>query len=376
MMDNLPVSGDLALAAALAVFALILVTMGVVVVPEGNARLVERLGRRHKVIYPGVNLIIPFIDSVRKNLQTKLYTYNKDGDGIRRVELGQASGDISLAEHRMDPLHHTMQSKDNSELKVDVVAYFKIKDPAAAVYDVSAVGDALNSMLETTLRQEVGKLDSDAIITSRRQLSDQLKLAIQEASFSWGIDVLRVEVEEIRYANDQVQRQLSEARNEELRRRAEVVAAQALRDKEVLAAEGEKRSAILKAEGDQQAAVLRAEGDKRAVILAAEGEFEAKRLEAEALFLLASREQEGKAQGYAAMSAALRSAPESLIALEALRAQVGVADSLGKSQNTMILPTEVAGLFGAIGALSKGLGEFRKIAANGTMDGAPDVTPR
>jgi regulator of protease activity HflC (stomatin/prohibitin superfamily) len=361
---------SLILAAVLALFAVVLAAMGVVVVPEGNARLVERLGRRHKVLYPGVNIIIPFMDRIKKDLGAKLYTYNRDESGVRRIPLGQASGDISLAEQRMDPRHHTMQAKDNSELQVDVVAYFRIRDPALAVYDVSNVGDALNSMLETTLRQEVGKLDADAIITARRQLSDQLRLSIQEASSTWGIDILRVEVEEIRYANETVQRQLSDARNEELKRRAEVVAAQAKRDKEILEAEADKKSAILRAEGAQQAEILRAEGEKKAVILAAEAQFEAQKLDAEGKFLLASREQEGIAQGYAAIAAALRTAPESLVALEALKAQVGVAEQLGKSQNSMILPNEVAGLFGAIGALTNGMGDFRRLSADSARPGA------
>jgi regulator of protease activity HflC (stomatin/prohibitin superfamily) len=340
-------------------FGIIIIAKGLVVVPEGNARLVERLGRRHKVLYPGVNIIVPIVDRTRKNLHQTLFTYNRDGDAIKRIELGRANGDISLAEHRMDPKHHTMLAKDNSELMVDVVAYFRITEPARTVYDISYVGDALNSMLETTLRQEVGKLDADAIITARRQLSEQLKLAIQEASFSWGIEILRVEVEEVRYANQSVQKQLSEARNEELRRRAEVVAAQALRDKEVLEAEGKKRAAILEAEGIQQAEILKAEGERQAKILTAQGDFEAQKLEAEAKFLLASREQEGIAQGYAAIAEALKAAPESLIAIEALKAQASVAESLGKSQNTMILPNEVAGLFGAIGTLTRGMAELR-----------------
>ena len=104
----------------------------------------------------------------------------------------------------------------------------------------------------------------------------------------------------------------------------------------------------------RKAAIFQAEGEAEAARIRAQGDFDAKKLQAEASFLLQSREQEGIAQGYAAIAQALKANPEAIVALEGLKAQAKIADSLGKSQNALIVPSETAGLFGAIASLAKG----------------------
>ena len=227
------------------------------------------------------------------------------------------------------------------------------------MYDVAAFDQTFISLVETTLRQEVGKHDGDTIITSREVLSENLRAALQEASTAWGIQILRVEIEEIRF-DSEIQEKLSAARSEELLRRAEVVAARAKADQEVLVAEAEKKANILKAEGAKLAEIARAEGEKQALILRAEATFEEQRLQAEADYLLESRKQEGQAQGYYAIVQALSDHGESVIRLRALEAQEKVAESLGKSENTLIIPSETAGLFGAVTAAVKGFSGFNQ----------------
>ena len=216
------------------------------------------------------------------------------------------------------------------------------------------MADSFISLIETTLRQEVGKFDGDSIITSREILGERLREALQEASTNWGISIFRVEIEDIAFDNE-VSEKLSEARREELLRRAQVVSAQAQADRDILEAEARKKAILLDAEGAQQAAITKAEGEKQAVILLAEAKFEEQRLQAEGDFLLRSREQEGIAKGYQAIVDALSKNAESIVALEALKTQASVAESLGKSNNTLIIPTEAAGLFGAVNAAIKGL---------------------
>ena len=127
------------------------------------------------------------------------------------------------------------------------------------------------------------------------------------------------------------------------KKRAELVAKKAEAEQLTLAAEAQRKATILEAEGEAEAMRLRAQG-----------EFDAKKLEAEANFLLQSREQEGIAQGYAAIALALKENPEAIVALEGLKAQAKIAESIGKSQNALIVPNETAGLFGAMASLAKG----------------------
>lgn len=353
-MDN---SVLLLIVSALVILMIGFFFMGLQIVPDGNARIVERLGRRHRTLLPGVSLIIPIIDRVRK---TQLGLETIMDNGTRRVPLVDASGNVSMAEQRMDPREMKLMGRDNAEIFVDAVAYFRITEPMRAAYDVVALADTFMSLIETTLRQEVGKLDGDSIVTSRDFLSENLRTVLQEASVTWGLEVIRVEIENIRF-DEEIMQKLSEARRQELIRRAEIVAAQAAADREVLEAEASKKAMILRAEGEKAAQIALATAEKEAQILKAQGQFEEQRLEAEARFLLQSREQEGQAQGYSALVTALAEKSEAIIALEALKAQVKVAESIGNSSNALILPAETAGLFGALNSVAKGLEMARKI---------------
>jgi regulator of protease activity HflC (stomatin/prohibitin superfamily) len=336
--------------------AVLAIFMGTQMVPDGYSRIVERLGRRHRTLAPGVNFIVPVLDRVKK---TGLSLETIMENGQKRVALADDKGNISIAEQRMDPPTQKFLGRDNSEIHIDSVAYFKIIDPIKTVYDVAAFSDSFMSLIETTLRQEVGKLDGDTVITSREALSEKLRAVLQEATTAWGIRLLRVEIEDIHF-DEEVTEKLSMARRQELIRRADIVDAQARAEQDVLKAEAEKKSAILRAEGERQALIVRAEGEKQSKVLIAEGFFEEQRLEAEARFLLQSREQEGLAQGFAAISAAIAKNPEGIIALESLKAQAKIAESLGKSSNALIVPNEVAGLFGAMAATIKGLDLMKK----------------
>jgi regulator of protease activity HflC (stomatin/prohibitin superfamily) len=200
-------------------------------------------------------------------------------------------------------------------------------------------------LLETTLRQEVGKLDSDTLIVSRDTIGSNIQRYLEQASEAWGAKILRVEIQELRFS-DEVQQKLTKAREAELSRRARVVTAQQDRDTEILLAEGKKRAAVLVAEGEFEAAKLRAEAD----------------------FLLASRRLEGEAAGTRALAEALRNNPEVMVAIKALEAQKSVAESLGRSTSSLIVPGEVAGLLGALGAVKNALTFMNHAAA--TADGA------
>jgi len=344
MMD-----GQFVTVVILAVIAFLFITKGVHLVPDGKARILERLGKRHKVLMPGFNIAIPLLDRTKKDI-LNLDTIH---DGTNRIKLSNKKGDISLAEQRLDPPEILLLASDNSEVTVDAVAYFRITDPMKVVYEVASFPDTFMSMINTTLRQVVGTLDGDSLISSRESLSESLRFSLQEAGSNWGILILRVEIEKIEFSNE-IRSKLSEAREEELLRRAEIVATQSEVDKKVLLADAYRKTELMRAEADREVAILKAEGEKQSTILEAEGNFEKKRLEAEGVFLANSREKEGVAKGFAAISDALKNNPETIVALEALKAQEGIAESIGQSQNTLIVPTETAGLLGAFASLAKG----------------------
>ena len=335
----------------LVIIAVILIGFGVQQVPDGKARIIERMGKRHQVLMPGINLIIPFIDSVKKgDLHLSTYLNN----GTERVDLFNRKGDISLAEHRMDPPKLKLLGKDNSEIHINSVAYFKIVDPLKAVYEVSEFAESLKSIILTTLRQEVGRLDSDSVVTARDTLSENLRVVLQEAAVNWGIKILRVEIEEIGFDTEVVE-QLSQARRAELIRRAELVAAKAQAEQKVMSAEAEKRAVTLLAEGQKIAMITTAEAEKQTKILIAEGDFQKAKLDAEGKFLMASREEEGRAQGYAALNNVISNNADAIIALESVKAQILIAESLGRSNSSLIVPMETVGLFGAVAAALKGI---------------------
>lgn len=261
-------------------------------------------------------------------------------------------GNLSTREQIIDPPKFETLASDNAVVFPDLICFFRIVDPPKAVYGVANLGEALLKLLETTLRQEVGRLDSDKVVVSRDTIGARLQEALEVASESWGTRILRVEIQEIHFS-EQVQENLTKAREAELIRRAQVVAATQERDTEI----------------------LRAEGRKRAAVLVAEGDFEAARLQAEAEYLAASRRLEGEAKGTAALTEALRERPEAVVMLKSLEAQQRIAEALGNSSNTLILPTEMAGLIGASGAIKVAIDALRKTQSL-LGDGSQEVTSR
>mgnify|MGYP000906973427 CR=1 FL=1 len=317
------------------VFALILMLIIIKsfnIVPQGSVRLVQRLGKYHRTLRPGVSFIIPFLDNIKV---PSITTYDKDPTNPENAQtrlryLVSSKGDIPTIEIIMDPPTIDAISKDNALVYPDAILYFRIVDPVKAAYEVENLGLAVYKLIETTLRQQIGILTSDEIITGRALIGTSIKSALEEASSAWGTMITRVEIEEVRFDED-VTKALSDQR----------------------AAELEGRALVAKNEREREAIVIAAEGEKRKVILQAEATFELERLQAEADYLKASRVLEGQAKGTEALALALSKNPNAVVALEALKAQVEVAAAIGKSSNTLIIPEETAGLFGAINSIKQ-----------------------
>ncbi len=235
--DIIPAAIAWLLAIAVFVFVLVVIVRSIRIIPQANAGIVERLGRYHKTLMPGLNLLVPFIDRLRPL--------------------------IDLREQVVSFPPQPVITEDNLVVSIDTVIYFQVTDARAATYEIANYLGAVEQLTTTTLRNVVGGLNLEEALTSRDEINGQLRIVLDEATGKWGIRVGRVEIKAIDpplSIQDSMEKQMRAERD----RRAVI-----------LTAEGTKQSAILTAEGARQAEILRAEGDKQAAVLRAQGEAEA-----------------------------------------------------------------------------------------------------
>jgi regulator of protease activity HflC (stomatin/prohibitin superfamily) len=225
------------LLAIVAVFVLVTLVRSIRIIPQANAGVVERLGKYHTTLMPGLNVVIPFIDRVRPL--------------------------IDMREQVVSFPPQPVITEDNLVVSIDTVVYFQVTDARAATYEIANYLGAVEQLTTTTLRNVVGSLNLEEALTSRDNINGQLRVVLDEATGKWGVRVGRVELKAI-------DPPLSIQDSMEKQMRAE-------RDKraQILLAEGTKQAAILEAEGSRQAAILYAEGDAKALVLRAQGEAEA-----------------------------------------------------------------------------------------------------
>ncbi|TDW28503.1 SPFH domain-containing protein [Cryobacterium psychrophilum] len=222
---------------ALIIAVIVTISKAIRIIPQARAGIVERLGRYHKTLNPGLNLLIPFIDRLRPL--------------------------IDIREQVVSFPPQPVITEDNLVVSIDTVVYFQVTDARAATYEINNYLGAVEQLTTTTLRNVVGGLNLEEALTSRDNINGQLRIVLDEATGKWGIRVGRVELKAIDppiSIQDSMEKQMRAERD----RRALI-----------LTAEGTKQSAILTAEGARQASILEAEGYARAAVLRAQGEAEA-----------------------------------------------------------------------------------------------------
>ena len=278
---------------ALAALFLVLIVVGraVRIIPQARAGIVERLGRFSKTLDPGLHLLLPFVDRLRRPL-------------------------VDLREQVVTFEPQPVITKDNVTISIDTVFYFTITDAFRATYEVANLLLAVEQLTVTTLRNVIGSLSLEEALTSRDRINSELRIVLDEATERWGIRVNRIELKSI-----DPPATIQEAMEKQMR---------AERDKRatILIAEGEKQSQILTAEGARAAAILKAEGDKEAKILRAVGEAEATRQVFQAI-------HDGNPT------------PD-LLAYQYLLTLPQVAD--GQSMKLLLLPSDALGTMGAASA--------------------------
>ena len=268
----------LVLLAIIVLIAVILVIAGVKVVPQSETRVIERLGRFHSVLPPGLNIIWPFIDKPKM-----IYTRRVDNLGGRRTIASIVStSSIDLREQVYDFPKQSVITKDNVTTTINALLYFQIVEPVKAVYEIDNLPNAIEKLTQTTLRNVIGELELDETLTSRDTINSKLRIVLDEATNKWGVKVNRVELQDIT-PPESVRRAMEQQMQAERERRAKVLEAKGHKEAMILQSEGEKESQINQAEAERQTQILRAQGEADAKVLQATAEAEAIRKVAEAI---------------------------------------------------------------------------------------------
>lgn len=294
----------------ISIILLVIIILGLRIVPESYAFVVERLGRYHKVLSPGLTYIFPFLDKIRRK--------------------------VLLKEQVADFAPQPVITKDNVTMQIDSVVYFKVSEPRLYTYGVENPIMAMENLTATTLRNIIGDLTLDETLTSRDRINSQMLAIIDEATDAWGVKVNRVELKNI-----QPPAAIREAMEKQMKAEREKRAA-------ILSAEGKKESMILEAEGTKESQVLNAEAKKQATILAAEAEKEKEIKEAQGKAEAIRQIHSATAEGLKVLKEA--GADESVIRLKSLEALEKVADG---QATKIIIPSDLQGVAGLVSSIKE-----------------------
>jgi regulator of protease activity HflC (stomatin/prohibitin superfamily) len=220
------------------VFLVIMFARTVRIVPQARAGIVERLGRYHRTLNPGMTVLVPFVDRLKPL--------------------------IDLREQVVSFPPQPVITEDNLVVQIDTVLYFTVNDAKSATYEVANPLQAIEQITVTTLRNVIGSLSLEEALTSRDHINAQLRGVLDDATGKWGIRVNRVELKSIDPPGS-IQEAMEKQMRAERDRRAAILNAEGVKQSQILTAEGMKQAAVLTAEGQKQAAILRAEGEAKAI---------------------------------------------------------------------------------------------------------------
>lgn len=303
---------------AIIVLAIIFAKMALVIIPQSETKIIERLGKYYATLKPGINIIIPFID------RAKLIVTMNRGRYIY-------SNSIDLREQVYDFDKQNVITKDNIQMQINALLYFQIVDPFKAVYEINNLPNAIEKLTQTTLRNIIGELELDQTLTSRDTINTKLRAVLDDATNKWGIKVNRVELQDITPPESVLQameKQMQAERN----KRATILTSEGMKQANILQSEGEKAATINKAEAAKQEAILNAEGEAQARI---------RKAEAEAIAIEKITEAVGKSTN----PANYLLAQKYIAMLEEL--------ATGDKTKTVFLPYEASNLLGSLGGIKE-----------------------
>ena len=276
-----------------------------IVVPQQEAYIVERLGRFHKILNPGLNILIPFIDRLA-------YKH-------------------TLKEIPLDVPSQVCITRDNTQLTVDGIIYFQVTDPKLASYGSSNYIMAITQLAQTTLRSVIGRMELDKTFEERDEINSIVVAALDEAAVSWGVKVLRYEIKDL-VPPQEILRSMQAQITAEREKRARIAESEGRKIEQINLASGQREAEIQQSEGEAQAAINASNGEKVARINRAQGEAEALRLVAEA-----------NADAIRQIATALQTpGGNEAVNLKVAEQYVAAFSNLAKEGNTLIMPANVA----------------------------------
>lgn len=289
------------LLAAVAVFGF----KSFVVIPQQEVHVVERLGRFHRALTTGLNILIPFIDRVA-------YRH-------------------SLKEIPLDVPSQVCITRDNTQLTVDGIIYFQVTDPKLASYGSSNYIMAITQLAQTTLRSVIGRMELDKTFEERDEINSTVVSALDEAAGAWGVKVLRYEIKDLAPPQE-ILRAMQAQITAEREKRARIAESEGRKIEQINLASGQREAEIQQSEGEAQAAVNASNAEKIARINRAKGEAESLRLVAEA-----------NAEAIRQIAAALQTqGGADAVNLKIAEQYVAAFNNLAKESNTLIMPANVA----------------------------------
>ncbi len=288
-------------ALVIAFLTIVIIFKGVKAVPQGMEYTVERFGRYTKTLNPGLNFIVPVVDSI--------------------------GAKVSMMETVLDVPSQEVITKDNALVKVDGVVFYQILDAAKAAYEVRGLENAILNLTMTNLRTVMGSMTLDELLSERDHINSRLLAIVDDATAPWGIKVTRIEIKDIAPPRDLVD---SMARQ--------------------MKAERDKRATVLEAQGTREASILRAEGEKQATVLEAEGRKEAAFRDAEARERAAEAEARATQMVSDAISGGNVQAINYFVAQKYVEALKEFANS--PNQKTIFMPLETTGVMGSIAGIT------------------------
>ena len=287
------------------ILAVIVLKKTIVIIPQSETKIIERLGKYYSTLQPGINIIIPFIDKAKEMVALYRGRY-------------VLTNTIDLREQVYDFDRQNVITKDNIQMEINALLYFQIVDPFKSVYEINNLPNAIEKLTQTTLRNIIGELELDETLTSRDTINTKLREVLDDATDKWGVKVNRVELQDITPPASVLQAMEKQMQAERNKRAA------------ILTSEGEKQSLILKSEGEKQSAILQAEGLAQARI---------RKAEAEAIAIDKITEAVGKSTNPA----------NYLLAQKYIQALQDIAT--GNDTKTVYLPYEATNMMGAIGGI-------------------------
>ncbi len=293
-------SATATVATFLVAMVIVFIFEGVRIIPQQNAWVVERLGKFHSVLEPGLQLIVPFVDRVA-------YKH-------------------SLKEVPLDIPEQVCITRDNTQLAVDGIIYFQVVDPRLASYGTSNYILAITQLAQTALRSEIGKMELDKTFESRDEINHKVVSVLDEAGRTWGIKVLRYELKSLT-PPESILRAMQAQITAEREKRAVIATSEGKRQQEINIADGQRQAAILESEGQKQAQINKAQGEAGAIELVANANANAVRAVATAM------------QMPGGMDAAN---------LKVAQQYVDAFANIAKVGNTLIIPSNISDVAGVV----------------------------